>query len=70
MTFQDHMIKGSDGFMGRKLLLIVYPHPTEIGSHRHSVHGYLIILVCHVILQNCLIIWSFDFMGERQVKVS
>ena len=38
---------------GRKLLS-VYSHPAKIDSHRHFVNGYVIILVCHISLQDCV----------------
>ena len=48
IVLQDQRIKG---LYGRELL-IVHPYPAKINSHRH---GYIIILVCHVILQDHVI---------------
>ena len=39
-------------------------HPAKIESHRHCVNGYVMILVCHVNLQDHVVIWSCDFMGR------
>ena len=60
MTLQDHVIKVSGDFLEKRI--IVYLHPTQI--HSHSVDGFVIVLVCHVILQNHLMIWSCDFMSS------
>ena len=34
--------------------------------YKHRGSGDAMILICHVILQNHVIIWLFDFMGKRQ----
>ena len=38
------------------------PCPTD--SHRHYVNGYMILLVCQVLLQGLGIIWSCESMGR------
>ena len=38
-------------------------HPAEFGGHRHFVSGDIMILVCHVILQDHVIKGSCDFMS-------
>ena len=60
MTLQDHVIKVSGDFLEKRI--IVYIHPTQI--HSHNVDEFVIVLVCHVILQNHLITWSCDFMSS------
>ena len=39
-------------------------HPATFYDHRHCGSGD-IFLVCHVISQKHVAIWSFDFMGKR-----
>ena len=33
------------------------------GSHRYCGNGYTMILVCHVISQDHMVIWTYDFTG-------
>ena len=47
VTKQYHVIKASSDFMEGNSSLYI---PTRLESHIHCVHGYIIILVCHVIL--------------------
>ena len=49
--------------------LLVYLHSAEIDSHRHCINGYIINLVCHVILQDHIIIWTFDFISESYSRL-
>ena len=44
------------------------PQPAKMDSHRHCVTGYIIILVCQVILQERVIIESYDFMGRSHAR--
>ena len=53
MTLQDYVIKECDDF--------TEGNSYQIDNHRHWVDGY-IILVCQAILQNHVVICSFDFM--------
>ena len=54
---------------GRKLL-IVYLHSVKIDSHRHYINGYIIILVCHAILQHHAIYgrMTYYFMGRSHSR--
>ena len=46
-------------------------HPAKIDSHKHFANGYVVILVCHVILQHSVIICLCDIMvGVTQGKSS
>ena len=38
-------------------------HPAKFGSHSHSGSEIIMILVCHVILQNHMIKGSCSFIG-------
>ena len=40
-------------------------HPVKCGGHRNCGSGDLMILVCHVISQDYVIIWSCDFIGRK-----
>ena len=66
-TLQEHVIKGSGDFMGENSPLYTSALP-KIDSHKRCVKGYIIILVCHVILQDQGIIWSCDFVGRRHSR--
>ena len=57
MTLQDHMIKGFGDFMEGNSSLHI-PHPAKFDSHRPCVNGYIVILVCQVILRDHMIIRS------------
>ena len=52
---------------GRKLL-VVYSYLAKIDSHRHCINGCAIILVCHMILKDHVIIGSCDFMGRSNPR--
>ena len=55
------------GLYGRNLL-IVYSYSAKFNSYTHSGIGYIIILVCHVIWQDHVIIWPcnllFNILGS------
>ena len=36
----------------------------KFGDHRHCDSGDIMILVCHMILQDHVIKWSFEFTGR------
>ena len=42
-------------------------HPVRFCGHRHCGSGDM-FLVCHVVSQNHVIIWSFDFKGIKQSR--
>ena len=71
-TLQEHVIKGSGDFMGENSPLYTSALP-KIDSHKRCVKGYIIILVCHVILQDHGIIchvtlWVEGTQGHYPVK--
>ena len=43
--------------------IIVYHHPAKCGGHRLCGSGYIMVLVCHLILKDHIIKGSCDFMG-------
>ena len=65
MNVQDQLIKKrSEDFIEGKSSL--HTHTAKTDSHRHCINDYLII--CCVILQDHLIIWSCDFKGKSHSK--
>ena len=40
-------------------------HPTKFGGHRHCDSGDIIVLVCHLILQDHMIKVSYGTLWER-----
>ena len=62
VTLQDHVIKVSGEFMEENSSLYIPTLPKLIAID--MVHGYAIILACHVILQDHVIIWTCDFKGS------
>ena len=65
MNVQDQLIKkrSEDFIEGNSSL---HTHTAKIDNHRHCINDYLII--CCVILQDHLIIWSCDFKGKSHSK--
>ena len=61
-TLQDNVIKESDDFMEGNF------YPPEVDSYRNCVNGYITILICQVILQDHVIIRSYDFMGRSHSR--
>ena len=61
-TLQDNVIKESDDFMEGNF------YPPEVESYRNCVNGYITILICQVILQDHVIICSYDFMGRSHSR--
>ena len=45
-------------------------HPTKFGDHRHCGNGDMMVLVCHMILQDQVMKRSCDFMGRRPIEAS
>ena len=74
MILQDNVIKGSGYIMEVDSSLFIPTLPKLIAKnivHNHflyiiiyTVIIYIIILVCHVVLQDHVIKGSFDFMGR------
>ena len=69
MTLQEHVIKGLCEFIKGNSSLYI-PTLPKFGSHKHCGSGYIMILVCHVILQDHVVMWSCDFMGRSGLKLS
>ena len=65
VNLQNYVVKGSADFME---LLILNSHPVKIDSRRHYVNGYTTILVCHVILQDHMIVQSRDIIGRNHSR--
>ena len=61
ITLQDYVIKGSGDFMNGNYL----SPPCQSWQF---VNGYIIILVCLMILHDYVIIRSYDFMGRSHSK--
>ena len=59
------MIIRSCYFMGKNHSRLSHHHPATFYGHRHCGSGDM-FLVCHVISQKHVAIWSFDFMGKRE----
>ena len=59
MTLQDYVIKNYE-----RELFIVCGDSAKTDSHRHCVDEYIYFSVCHIFLQEHMIIWSCDFMGR------
>ena len=38
-------------------------HPDKLSGHMHHGSGKIMVLVCNMILQSCMIKGSYDFMG-------
>ena len=64
MTLQDYVIKGSGNFMEGNSSLYIPTLPKLIDIDNR----YIIILVCSMILEDHLIIWSCDFMGRMHSR--
>ena len=74
MILQDNVIKGSGDIMEGHSSLFIPTLPNLIAItivHNHYIYIiiyinviYIIILVCHVVLQDQVIKGSFDFMGR------
>ena len=65
------MIKGSCDFMGMYPMKASY-HSAKFGGHQHCGSGDIVVLVCHVILQDHMINGSCDFMSRspsREVTI-
>ena len=61
MTLQDHMIKGPCDIMEGSSLLNI---PTLSSLVAMGIVVVDMTLVCHVLLQDHVIIWSCDFMSR------
>ena len=63
MTSRDHMFKGLRNLMSWS------HHLAKFSGHRPVVDfRYVTTLVCHVILQDHVIVQSYDFMGRSHAK--
>ena len=56
-------------FYGLESIKVSY-HPTKFGGHGHCGSGDIIILVCHVTLQDHVIKGLCDFIGKCDFNVS
>ena len=65
LTLQDHGIKGSGDLLKDNSCIV----SSKIGIHEHFVNGYIIILFCHVILQNHIVLCSCDCMGRSHTRL-
>ena len=48
---------------GLKLIKLSH-HLATFCGHKHCSSGDTMLLVCHMISQNHIILWLFDFMGK------
>ena len=55
VTLQDHVIKALYDFM---IKIKIYHHPNKLGGHRHCGTGDIMVLVCHVILDQ-KVMWPY-----------